>query len=300
VRGHGQYAPDRDRPSLLSKMIFHPAIWRSITFAAAVASLLLQGGCASPGISTTQLVRVETPDCDMALCELTNDKGRWTVASTPGAVSITTSSRPLEIACRAPGMGSPSVLARSPAAVDERGVTGAVSGGVVGAGAGAAVVAPLAALLTPAAPLVIIFVAGGAGVGAAAGTYVDEASRYLHYPDTIAVPLVCQSVVPLPSALAAAPLGIAVRGLTDAEVAAAGFTGRGAVIVTRMVAGSRAAQGGLHERDIIVRCNDAEIIDAAQLQAIIRAAAPDQPLQVLVLREGQQLEITLPRRVTLP
>lgn len=175
-------------------------------------------------------------------------------------------------------------------------MAGAVSGGVVGAGASAAVVAPLAVLVPPAAPLVLMFVVAGAGAGAGVGTLLDESSRHLRYPETIAVPLVCQSVVPLPAELAAAPTGIAVRGLTDAEAVAAGFTGRGGVIVTQMAAGGRAVQAGLRERDIIVRCNDTDVVDTAQLQSIIRTAGPDRPLRLMVMREGQSLEITLPPR----
>jgi hypothetical protein len=278
----------------LQKVIPHPTIWRPFAVTAVAATVSLQFGCASPGLSTTQSVRLETPDCDGAVCELSNDKGHWTVATTPGTASITTSSQPLEIACHAPNMGSHSVPARAPSAIDERGMTGAVSGGVVGAGAGAAVVAPLAALLTPAAPLVVMFVVAGAGAGAGAGTVLDEGSRYLRYPETIAVPLVCQSVVPLPSELARAPVGIAVRGLTKEEAAAAGFTGRGAVIVTQMAPGGRAALAGLREHDFIVRCNDAEIHNAVQLQSIVRTLGPDQSLQILVVRDGQSVEITLP------
>ncbi len=277
------------------------AIARLLAFIALAVSAFLLVGCANPGISTTQSVRLETPDCDMAQCELSNDMGRWTVTSTPGAVSITTSSQPLEIACRARNSSAPLVPTRAPSAIDERGRAGAVSGGLVGAGAGAAVVAPLAPLLaTPAAPFVIIFVAGVAGVGAGAGTYVDEASRLLRYPDTIAVPLVCQSAAPLEPQLATAPVGIVVRGLTAPEAMTAGFATPRAVIITRLAADSRAAQAGLREQDIIVGCNGADVADATHLQAILRATGPDRPLRVTVMREGQSLEMMLPPRVTLP
>ena len=282
-------------------MFFHTAIWRLLTFIASAMSVLLLDGCASPGIGITQSVRLETPDCDMALCELSNDRGHWNVTSTPGTVSITTSLQPLEIACRARDSKSPTVLARAASAIDERGMAGAVSGGVVGAGAGAAVVAPLAPLLaTPAAPFVIIIVAGVAGVGAGAGTYVDEASRFLRYPDTIVVPLVCQSAAHLESEVATAPVGIVVRGLSAPEAMTAGFATPRAVIITRLAADSHAAQAGLRERDIIVRCNKADVADVAHLQAILRATGPDRPLRVVVIREGQSLEITLPPRVALP
>jgi len=158
----------------------------------------------------------------------------------------------------------------------------------------------LAGLVTPAAPLVLIFVAAGAGAGVGVGTAFDEASRYLRYPETIAVPLVCHSVAPLPSALAAAPVGIAVRGLTDGEATAAGLPGRGAVIVTRVATGGRAAQAGLRERDIIVRCNDTEVLDAFQLQSIVLAAGPDRSLRLVVSREGRSVEMTLPPKAVGP
>jgi hypothetical protein len=283
----------------LSKVSSHPAAWLPFTVAIAAVSILLQSGCASPGVSTTQAVRVETPDCDMALCDLSNDKGRWTVTSTPGTVTITTSSQPLEIACRAPGEGSPSVPARAPSAVDERGKSGTVMGGAVGAGAAAAFVAPLT-LVPPFTALAVIFVGAAAAAGAGAGAVVDETSRHLRYPETIAVPLVCQSVAPLPSQLAAARIGIAIRGLTDSEAMTAGLPGRGAVIVTRLGAYSRAAQAGLREGDIILRCNDIEVGDAGQFQAVVLGTAPDQPLRLRVLREGQSLEVALPQRVALP
>ena len=63
-----------------------------------------------------------------------------------------------------------------------------------------------------------------------------------------------------------------------------------------MAAGGRAVQAGLRERDIIVRCNDTDVVDTAQLQSIIRTAGPDRPLRLMVMREGQSLEITLPPR----
>ncbi len=267
-----------------------------------MVSVLLQCGCANPGVSISQLVRVETPDCDMARCELSNDKGRWSVASTPGTVSIVTSAQPLEVACRGLGMALPSAPHREPSAIDERGRTGAASGGVVGAGVGVAAGTTLAAglMATPAAPLVLAVVAAGVGAGSSLGTVFDEASRYLHYPETIAVPLVCQFVAPLPSQIAAAPVGVVVRGLTDDEAMTAGLAGRGAVIVTRLAGGGRAARAGLRERDIVVRCNDVEIADTFQLAAIVRAAVPGRSLRFMVLREGQSVDIILPEMVSLP
>jgi membrane-associated protease RseP (regulator of RpoE activity) len=223
------------------------------------------------------------------------------VPSTPGTISITSSAQPLEIACRAPGLTSKPVPLRARSLVDERGTAGAVTGGVVaGVGTGIAAGAALGAMLTPLAPLVLMIVAGSAGTGAAMGTVFDEGARDVRYPETIAVPLVCPPEAPLEPEIAAAPVGIVIRGLTNAEATAAGLSGPEGVIVTRLAADSRAARAGLRERDIVVRCGDTDIADPAQLQAVVRAAPPDRPIRLVVWRDGQPVEISLPQRVPTP
>jgi PDZ domain len=68
----------------------------------ALVWLLLAGvlpGCASIVSGSTQSVSVETPGCDGARCELSNDKGVWFVPQTPGTVSIQRSYNNLQVSC---------------------------------------------------------------------------------------------------------------------------------------------------------------------------------------------------------
>lgn len=171
-----------------------------------------------------------------------------------------------------------------------------VTGGLVGAAAIGPLVAP-ALLFTPAAPLVLAVVATGAGAGMLAGALVDVASASHLYPATVSVQLAC---VPDPlvfAQLAEGSVGMVIRGLTADEATITGAAGQSAVMVTRLAPDGRAARAGLREFDLIVRCNDADIVDAAQLEAIVRAAGPAQPLRFAVLRDGRSVDITLPQRV---
>ncbi len=155
------------------------------------------------GVSVTQMVRVETPGCEKAVCELVNDRGSWRVEGTPASASISTSAEPLVITCRAQDAQSPPVTATVPSSLS---TTVAVAAGAVGAAAGAtlamspAVLAPL--MFSPLFPVAIVFAmlagtAAGAATGIAAGSTVDHAVPRLAYPTTITVAQVC---VPTPSA----------------------------------------------------------------------------------------------------
>ena len=134
--------------------------------------------------------RIETPGCESARCEVSNDKGRWTVESTPGTVTVATSTKPLEVSCNMQGTGSPLGPTRVPSAKGESGASATIAGGVAGAALGIAAIAAAAAVpwaLPGAIQLFIPAVTVGAGVGG----MVDEASRPVSYPATISVPLVC-------------------------------------------------------------------------------------------------------------
>ncbi|HVQ49080.1 MAG TPA: hypothetical protein VMS92_03450, partial [Mycobacterium sp.] len=93
----------------------------------AALSLVVQV-CASPGKEITQTVRVETPGCAQVSCELSNDLGTWSLARTPGAVTVTTSHQALTVSCRAEygGLGSGSL----PSALKSTSGAGAAAGGV--------------------------------------------------------------------------------------------------------------------------------------------------------------------------
>jgi hypothetical protein len=62
--------------------------------------VLALGGCASIVSGSMQSVSVDTPGCEGARCELSNDKGRWYVPLTPGSVSLQRSYNNLQVVCR--------------------------------------------------------------------------------------------------------------------------------------------------------------------------------------------------------
>jgi len=197
------------------------------------------------------------------------------------------------------GTGSPLGPTRVPSAKGESGAGATIAGGVAGATLGIAAIAAAAAVpwvLPGAIELLIPAITVGAGVGG----MVDEASRPVSYPATISVPLVCHARAALESQLAAAPIGMAVRGLTGDEAKAAGLAGAVGAIVTRTAPGSRAESGGVRPGDIVVRCDDAEVTGAAELEAMVRSAMPGQPLKFRVWRERQWVEIALPAATERP
>jgi hypothetical protein len=83
--------------------------------AACVTALLatLQG-CATTGQPGQQSIWIDTPECPYASCQLRNDRGQWALERTPGRVTVTTSSAPLEVAFHA---GELSTHASAPSTV---------------------------------------------------------------------------------------------------------------------------------------------------------------------------------------
>src|SRR5882672_11770849 len=77
------------------------------TFAAAswAVTLSLLTGCASIVSGTNQPVSLDTPGCDAASCQLTNDKGTWYV-KTPGSVTVSRAYGNLNVVCSKEGFGS--------------------------------------------------------------------------------------------------------------------------------------------------------------------------------------------------
>ncbi len=239
----------------------------------------------------TQTIRIETPGADGARCEARNDLGVWIVEGTPGSVTVLVSPKPLEVTCAAQGAGSPLGPTRVPSAKGEPASSVAVAGAITG---GAAAIA-LAAAVPMLAPMVLgQLLVPAMAIGAGAGGVADEASRPIGYPATISVPLVGHARPVDPALLAAASLGIAVRGLTASEIAAAELESAEGAIVTRTAPGGRADRGGVRVGDIVVAYNDAGVASAAELEAMVRSATPGQPLKLRVWRERQWVEIALP------
>ena len=57
-------------------------------------------GCASVTTGQNQTLSVETPGSTEAICELSNDKGKWFVPSTPGSVVVTRAYGDLTVTCK--------------------------------------------------------------------------------------------------------------------------------------------------------------------------------------------------------
>jgi hypothetical protein len=256
---------------------------------ATVSTAVGLAGCAHVARPVEQEIRVETPGCPSATCDVRNDKGAWTVAATPGSARIITSEAALEVSCRANGQQ----MQLSQASLDLPAISGAAmtAGGLLGGGAATAFMAP--ALATPFAPLAAIFIvisaAGGAGVGAG----VDAASRSFSYPQTLVVPFRCQ--LPVAAALDTLLLGLGMRGLATGEGAG---VHPGAVVVTRLVAGGRAEQAGLRVGDLIVQIGGRDLDGASSLRAELSAAK--QATVLSILREGARMDLTLSARPETP
>lgn len=87
-------------------------------------------------------------------------------------------------------------------------------------------------------------------------------------------------------------LGLRVQGLAKAQDAAAGLGERGAVLVTTVTDGGRAAAAGLRNGDIMLSVDGHELRDGAMFEESMRAAAGAR-LLLKVWRDGQPLERVL-------
>ena len=237
--------------------------------AVTAATVLLQGGCATRGTGAVQVVRVETPDSRRQTASSATNWAGGPCPERPERRRSACPRNPCSVLCRAPNMTSSSVAAPASRG-DDRSPAGMVTGGLVGAAAIGPLVAP-ALLFTPAAPLVLAVVATGAGAGMLAGALVDVASASHLYPATVSVQLAC---VPRSTGLRPACRRRGRHGDPRADGRRGNRRRRrrpDAVMVARLAPDGRAARAGLREFDLIVRCNDADIVDAAQLEAIVRA-----------------------------
>lgn len=244
-------------------------------------------GCAGAGSSVTQSLRVDTPGCEGASCELRNDRGRWSIARTPGVVEVLTSTAELEIVCRAPDgalrSGSHAGSSAHPVSPGA-----AVAGAAAGAGVGAAAAAPV--LATPYAPFAVLFLAYGAVAGAGAGSSAEASGRPLRYPDRVSVPLNCGA----PAAALPQPLGVTVRGASDADAQAVGAPDRRGALVVSVDDGGRAQAAGLRPGDLIVNAAGRDIDSPAQLEALLRAIPAGAGFALRIRRAGAGLELAVP------
>ena len=239
-------------------------------------------GCAHPGQPMHQTIRVDTPACEAARCELRNDRGRWVVPRTPGDVEIVSSNAPLTVSCRAEG-----VLARvTQPSLEPRPVSSGTTaaGAAVGGGSVAAAAAPV--LATPYAPIAAMVIAVAALEGGAFGYTWDASRRAILYPSNVVVPLECPVTEAGGGPQGAPMLGLSVRGLPEGQADPAG-----AVIVTSIVAGGRAAMAGLQPGDLVTLIDGQPFDGSLGFEVAIRGARG--PMGLTVQRAGTTQVLTL-------
>jgi hypothetical protein len=269
-----------------------------VTAAAAALSLVVPG-CATPGQPVTQNVKVETPGCLQVTCEVSNDRGSWQIARTPGAVTLTTSQAPLKVSCRADdgALGNTNMPSAAPASTTG---AGAVTGGLIGGAAAGAAFGTVALTFIPALGAVILLT--GVAAGALAGQTAESGLRPIRYPDLISIPMYC-GPAPTPAqaaAVAALPLGLKISGLPSARARELGLGERGAVLVDTVDAGGRAESAGIRAGDIILAANGDPLGDATDLEERLVKLVSGSALTLRIWRQGQILELVLRRPPVAP
>jgi membrane-associated protease RseP (regulator of RpoE activity) len=116
---------------MLNQHVASPVRHRGPLFVLLFLVGLVQG-CASIVSGSSQVLSVDTPGCAAARCELTNDKGRWFVPSTPGTVTVGRSFNNLQVSCRKDE--GPAQLASFASSTKAMAFGNILFGGVIGAG----------------------------------------------------------------------------------------------------------------------------------------------------------------------
>jgi len=106
----------------------------------ALSGLILTSGCASITAGTTQSVAVDTSPTQGAECQLTNEKGAWTIPRTPGSTTVNKAYGPLTVTCRTQdgASGSASVVSTTAGAAFGNIIAGGIIGAAVDMSSGAA------------------------------------------------------------------------------------------------------------------------------------------------------------------
>lgn len=256
---------------------------------AVIVSVLLGGvaacGTKPLGQSVEQEVRVETPGCPAARCELRNDRGQWVIEQTPGGVRLMTSDKPLEVVCGVPGLTTATARAPSAAQRDASGRATA-AGAAAGAGVAAAAVGPAFALGGPFGFLAGTLVVVGAVGGGALARTADADQRPFGYPSPVQVLMDCTPADTSAENLAAASWGLAVRGASEGEAVP-----EGAVWVLGLSPAGRAAGAGLRTGDLIVALDNRPVGGTLGLEIALRTSRT--PLVLTIRRGTDSLSLTL-------
>jgi hypothetical protein len=258
----------------------------SLALAAAAAAAL---GCATPGKPGEQMIRVETPGCAQASCQVSNELGTWRVDRTPGQVTVLTSKDPLVVRCE---RGAEAMAgANAPARSGTKGA-GALGGGALG---GTAVGVALGSTVFAVVPaLGVMAVLAGVAVGAGAGELAERSQIALRYADVIQVPMQCPGGVGLDTPAPERPrYGVTIRVMSPDEALAVGLGGRTGALVTGVAAGGQADRAGLLPGDVIIAVGGKELAGLDDVERRLRALSPGNELVLTVWRDGRSVDLTL-------
>ena len=216
-----------------------------------VSLLTLISGCASIVNGQNQSLTVTTPGCAGATCELTNDKGKWFISSTPGSVTVHRSYADLFVKCIKGG--SPPVTKSIPSKTKGMAFGNILLGGIIGAG---------------------IDVANGAAYD---------------YPNEISLPSSCTPPVPAAvSVPAPIRLGCTVKELVPSEDGVIGLPDKtSGVLVTFVMEASLAEKSGVRTGDVLLEFNGEPITGIKMLTESLSRQDPHHPFHIRYFRQGQ-------------
>lgn len=235
-------------------------IARELLGGAALLLLLLLQGCASIVSGTTQLVSVDTPGCPAASCELTNEKGRWYVSTTPATTSVSRAYGPLNVVCKQNEITSNATFQSATKAMAFGNI---IFGGVI-----------------------------GAGIDIGSGAAYD-------YPVSISLPMNCAPVTQqLPQPTAALParsslkLGIKGESVSEGVAIASGLLRREGVFITAVNEAGLGKALGLKVGQVLLEINGKAILNTEFLARELSMLDNDAALEFLVFEGGRRFGVS--------
>lgn len=222
-----------------------------------VSATLMSSGCASIVSGQNQVISVDTPGCEGAKCELTNDKGKWYVTQTPGTTIVNRSYNNLQVVCKMEGF--PTGTISIPSTTKGVAFGNILLGGVI-----------------------------GAGVDVSSGSAYD-------YPQSISVPINCKASSPVVDSPPSKPkLGLLVKDISASGVKSLPITTpTKRVLVVGVTDKGPAQLAGIKEGDVILRANGVEVADSNALSTIVSSLQSGSTLELRVFTEGHEVDLRI-------